>query len=208
VLAVATVLGVALVGCGGGSSGISAATGTARSAATSSTRSDAPASTQSAAPEANAAGDIPDSQVFVPFTPPGGGYTVSVPQGWAQSTESGAILFTDKYHNIRVQSQAAPTAVDVASAQATEVPALQTSVPGFALTDVRAVQRSAGRAVLIVYQAMSPLNTVTGASVPLSVERYEFARNGREIVLTLAGPKGSDDVDPWRKVTDSFRWQQ
>ncbi|MDT7564604.1 MAG: hypothetical protein QOG76_3228, partial [Pseudonocardiales bacterium] len=24
--------------------------------------------------------------------------------------------------------------------------------------------------------------------------------------LTLSGPKGADNVDPWRKVTDSLRW--
>jgi hypothetical protein len=33
------------------------------------------------APEVNAAGDIPDNQVFVPFTPPEGGFAVSVPEG-------------------------------------------------------------------------------------------------------------------------------
>jgi hypothetical protein len=27
-------------------------------------------------------------------------------------------------------------------------------------------------------------------------------------MLTLSGPKGADNVDPWRKITDSLRWQQ
>jgi hypothetical protein len=30
--------------------------------------------------------------------------------------------------------------------------------------------------------------------------------DGREVVLTLSGPKGADNVDPWRIVTDSLRW--
>jgi hypothetical protein len=38
------------------------------------------------------------------------------------------------------------------------------------------------------------------------VERYEFWRAGREVVLTLAGPVDADNVDPWRTVSDSLRW--
>jgi hypothetical protein len=41
-----------------------------------------------------------------------------------------------------------------------------------------------------------------------AVERYAFWRSGREVVLTLSGAKGADNVDPWRMVTDSFRWLQ
>jgi hypothetical protein len=26
------------------------------------------------------------------------------------------------------------------------------------------------------------------------------------VTLTLSAPVGSDNVDPWRTVTDSFRW--
>jgi hypothetical protein len=40
-----------------------------------------------------------------------------------------------------------------------------------------------------------------------AVERYEFWRAGHEVVLTLSAPVGSDNVDPWRKVTDSFAWR-
>ena len=36
--------------------------------------------------------------------------------------------------------------------------------------------------------------------------RYEFFRNGQTVALTLAGPLGADNVDPWRHITDSFRW--
>ena len=40
-----------------------------------------------------------------------------------------------------------------------------------------------------------------------AVERYEFWKAGTEVVLTLSGPQGADNVDPWRIVTDSFGWQ-
>jgi hypothetical protein len=60
--------------------------------------------------------------------------------------------------------------------------------------------------VLINYRAQSPVNPVTGKVANEAVERYEYWHAGREVVLTLAAPVGSDNVDPWRKVTDSFAW--
>ncbi|MGW7755716.1 hypothetical protein ACWGK6_30135 [Streptomyces violaceusniger] len=46
-----------------------------------------------------------------------------------------------------------------------------------------------------------------GKSVRDSVERYVFFHYGRQVVLTLTGPTGADNVDPWRIVSDSLRWQ-
>ena len=45
-------------------------------------------------------------------------------------------------------------------------------------------------------------------TVAEAVERYTFWSSGVEAVLTLAGPKGADNVDPWRTVSDSLRWQR
>ncbi|HEY0812478.1 MAG TPA: hypothetical protein VGE11_04290 [Pseudonocardia sp.] len=160
------------------------------------------------APEIVAAGDIPDNQVFVPITLAGGAFTVSVPQGWVQSAVGGGVLFTDKFNSVRIDMGSRPTAPDVASARAQDVPQLQSSTPGFALGDVQSVQRSAGPAVLITYTARSAPNAVTGKSVTEAVERYAFWKGGQEVVLTLSGAKGSDNVDPWKKITDSFRWRR
>jgi hypothetical protein len=33
------------------------------------------------------------------------------------------------------------------------------------------------------------------------------SRAAGQVVVTLAGPAGADNVDPWRTVTDSFRWR-
>lgn len=52
-----------------------------------------------------------------------------------------------------------------------------------------------------------PDNQVIGKSVRDSVERYVFFHYGRQVVLTLTGPTGADNVDPWRIVSDSLRWQ-
>jgi hypothetical protein len=63
------------------------------------------------------------------------------------------------------------------------------------------------RAVLITYGADSPPNPVAGRSVREAVERYAFWHAGWQVVLTLAGPQGADDVAPWWVVTNSLRWQ-
>jgi hypothetical protein len=85
-----------------------------------------------------------------------------------------------------------------------EVPAISSTVGGFRPGKVTSVQRKAGPAVLITYQADAAPDPVTGKVVKDDVERYEFWRSGTEVILTLSGPKGSDNVDPWRIVTDSF----
>jgi len=41
----------------------------------------------------------------------------------------------------------------------------------------------------------------------MNVERYAFWRAGTTVILTLSGPQGADNVDPWRMVTDSFGWR-
>ena len=55
--------------------------------------------------------------------------------------------------------------------------------------------------------ATSPADPVTGKTRVDAVERYVFFRAGKQVTLTLSGPNGADNVDPWRIVTDSFGWQ-
>ena len=49
-------------------------------------------------------------------------------------------------------------------------------------------------------------SAVTSKARQNAVERYVFFHGGRRVTLTLSGPKGADNVDPWRTVTNSFRW--
>jgi hypothetical protein len=194
-------------------SGCGSTTPSASNASTTSGASSSSAATPSGAPNPNApetvaAGDIPDNQVYVPFSPPGAGYTVSVPQGWAQSTVAGSPVFTDKFNSVTIETAAAPSTLDVATVTANEVPKLKSSVKGFVLGDVRMVTTASGPAVRITYAATSAPNAVTGATVALAVERYDFAHGVHEVALTLSGAKGADNVDPWKKISDSFTWQQ
>lgn len=160
------------------------------------------------AAESSPPGDIPDNQVYVSYSPPGSGYSVKVPEGWSRSSSGGAITFTDKLNSIRLEAMPAGTAPTVASARKTLVPQLSHSVNGFVPGTVSIVSRSAGPALRIAYLASGKPDPVTGKVSQDAVERYIFVHKGKEAILTLSGPKGADNVDPWRIVTNSLRWTQ
>jgi hypothetical protein len=150
-------------------------------------------------------GDIPDTQHFVTYHS-SDGYHVDYPEGWAQTMSGTTVTFTDKFNSVRAEVTNAATAPSVASAQTNDVAALAASVPCFHAGKVSSVARKAGSAILITYQADSPPDPVTNKVVTRDVERYQFWQSGKQVTLTLSSPKGSDNVDPWRKVTDSFAW--
>jgi hypothetical protein len=191
-------------GCGGATAGPATPGGQA-SPTQAPSSSAAPAAGPT--PEISPAGDIPDSQVFVPFDAPDRTFSVSVPQGWARTADGAATVFSDKFNSVRIEQATVTGPVDVAAVRSRELPRLATSVAGYAPGDVRRVDRPSGPAVLATYSAASAPNPVTGKSVSEAVERYSFWRGDREVVLTLSGPTGADNVDPWRKITDSFRWR-
>jgi hypothetical protein len=152
-------------------------------------------------------GDIPDTQVYIPYTDASGSFSLKVPEGWARSEAGGVVSFTDKLNTIRIETTPAPSAPSVDSATRTELAAIQAAVANFENPRVTSVGRKAGPAVLITYRADAPPDPVTAKVVHDDVERYEFWRNGTEVILTLSGPTGADNVDPWRIVTDSFGWR-
>jgi len=157
-------------------------------------------------PEVNPAGDIPDNQAYVEYAPPGAGYSVKVPEGWARTTSAGVTSFTDKLNRVQMQALPAQAALTARDARSTEVAKLAKRVAGFKAGAVSTVTRSAGTAVRITYQASSRADPVTGQSHTDAVERYVFFHNGKDVVLTLSGPKGADNVDPYKIVTDSLRY--
>jgi hypothetical protein len=149
------------------------------------------ASVPANAPEKSPPGDIPDSQAYVTYAAAGGGFSVKVPEGWARTTRAGATTFTDKLNSVRIQAVSGGAARGLAARRS-----------GRRST----VHRHAGPATRITYVARSAPDPVTGKVTVDAVERYVFVRGARAVVLTLSGPKGADNVDPWRIVTDSLRW--
>jgi hypothetical protein len=81
------------------------------------------------------------------------------------------------------------------------------ALAGFKLVKIDSVKRAAGDAIRIAYAAASTTDPVTGKRVALDVERYLFWHNGTLVSITLSSPKGSDNVDPWKTVTDSLAWK-
>ena len=201
VAAAALTLVLVLGACGGG--GDKKATGTTDAAATGSTIAGTPDPNQA---EENDPGDIPDNQVFVPYSPPTGAFSVKVPEGWARSENGGVVTFTDKFNSIRIDAVAMDAAPTVETVRTTDVPALAQSEKGFKVGTISTVNRKAGAAVRLLYGADSEPNAVTGKSNRLDVERYVFWKGGLGVVLTLSGAKGADNVDPWKIVTDGFTW--
>jgi hypothetical protein len=161
--------------------------------------------TTSRTAEVSPAGDIPDTQVYVPYSPASSGYTVSVPEGWARTDLANGAVFSEKFNSVRIVQTATPTAPTPAWVQADEVPLLR-AAGASSIGDVTSVPRKAGNALHVAYAQKSAPDATTGKSVPLAVERFEFWKNGELVTVTLSGAKGADNVDPWRKVTDSFAW--
>ncbi|GGQ14058.1 hypothetical protein [Streptosporangium pseudovulgare] len=165
------------------------------------THAQAPAGNDTSAPqptESNPPGDIPDDTVFVTYRHPGQPYEVKVPEGWARTDLPTGASFTDKLNSIRIETRPAASPPTEAS--------VRSQVHSSDIRTVDTVIRKGGKAVRIVYRADSSPDPVTGKVIKDEVERYAFYQAGHEAILTLSGPVGADNVDPWRTVSDSFGW--
>ena len=223
-IAVATVL--VLAGCGSSSPAPRSAPAVRTSAAsrTASPRSSKPSAVprESAVPvESNPPGDIPDSTRYLSYHSATGGFTLKVPEGWSRTTSRSSVSFSDKLNSVTVQWFKASSAPTTGSARSKDVPQLRRTVRAFSLKEILAcapsctipyttnpidVRLPKTRAVVIRYFANSAPNAVTGRQYRDEVLRFEFFKHGNEAALVLSGPVGSDNVDPWRLVSESFAW--
>lgn len=191
VAAVALALAALLAGCGGSSSNTGSGSG----------------SGSGAVKEYSPPGDIPDDQVFVDYTDTSGRVTIKVPEGWAQSDTASGVSFTDKLNTIQLEVMEANQQPTEDTVTNTDLPQLQSSLSNFSGGEVSSVDRAGTTAILATYEADGPKDEVTGKTVTDAFERYVYFRDGVEAVLTLSGPKGADNVDPWRLVSDSLSWK-
>jgi hypothetical protein len=159
------------------------------------------------AAESNPPGDIPDTTVYVTYRSAAGHLLLKVPEGWSRKTAPAGSMFASNLNSISVAWKPMAAAPTVSSARATTIPALKASTLAFRLQAVRAVSLAGGPAVEIIYQVNSPPNPVTGRQYRLVVERFDLYHHGRGAVLGLSSAVGSDNVDPWRIVSQSFRWR-
>lgn len=204
------VVPVVLAGCGG-SPAPSATTAAASSTSSASAASHSSTSSSSGAVNPNARetlppGDIPDTIAYVPYTSRSLGLTISTPEGWSRSSAHGHLVFTDKLNRVDVFATRPVGTLTPAAVRARELPTIRASVRTFALQSVTVVARRAGTATRIAYLGDSAPNPVTGKIGTLAFERYEFRDGHREIVVLVSSPRGSDNVDPWRIITNSLRF--
>ena len=154
------------------------------------------------AAEKNPPGDIPDDQVFVPYTSSASGYSLKVPEGWARSEKGSDVQFIYKFDGIAVVVDAAatsPTTKDV-------VAKLGKAEKGFKVIRTNDIRLPAGPALFVKYESESEVNPVTNKRIRLEDEAYAFYKNGKIAVLILWAPMGADNADEWKLISESFRW--
>ncbi|SFL86264.1 hypothetical protein [Geodermatophilus ruber] len=184
-----TVATLLVAGCGPGAPGAPGAAG-------------GPAS----ASESNPLGDIPDNQVYVVHPSPDGRFSVQVPEGWARTDLPDGVSFTDKLNTVTVQELTGRPQPTPDSVRTDELTVVADGLAGVAVGDVTAAALPSGPALHATWSADSAPDPVTGRTVRDDVETFVFWRDGTEVLLTLSGPKGADNVDPWRQISQSFAW--
>ncbi len=152
-----------------------------------------------------ATGDIPDTQVFLTYRDPSAGYSISYPEGWTRKGAASNLTISDKNNIVHVAITKAGAATP--AGVATELNRLKRSSPTLTFTAPHVIQLKSGTAVKVTYAIRSAPNPVTGKSVLLIVDRYELSKAGKRATVDLGTAKGVDNVDAYRMMINSFRWQ-
>jgi hypothetical protein len=200
------VLAAVSAGCGSSSSS-SAAPSSASPASSGAGTSSSTTGVGALAADAKSAatGDIPDSQVFLTYHNPGAGYSMIYPEGWTIKGSSNDVSLVDKNNVIRVviSPAGAPTPASLIA----ELTKLKQTNPTLTFTPPSQIQIKAGPAVKATYTTLSAPNPVTGKTVLLIVDRYEFIHAGKRVTVDLGTAKGVDNVDAYRRIINSLSWK-
>jgi hypothetical protein len=159
----------------------------------------------SAEAKSAATGDIPDTQVFLTYRNPSPAYRISYPEGWTRKGSTSDVTFSNNNNivHIAVTTATTPTLTGVSA----EMNTLKQRNPTLTFTPPKVIQVKSGQAIKVTYTTRSAPNSVTGKSVLLIVDRYELSRGGKRATVDLGTAKGVDNVDAYRMMINSFRWQ-
>ncbi|MDQ6767967.1 MAG: hypothetical protein M3Z41_09190 [Candidatus Eremiobacteraeota bacterium] len=144
----------------------------------------------------NPPGDIPDTQAFVVYASPQG-YAILFPEGWSQTREGATVTFRSQFdgEQIGLQKPADPAAtVRGHFADARDLSVRHVTIQGRPVT-------------VVTFTSQSKADPVTGRSLRLDNAAYFFTTGSRQAVLALWAPRGSDNADQWRKISESFHWK-
>jgi len=193
------VLAALTTGCGS-SKQSSSSSGTARS----STGEAGPGALSAEATSA-ATGDIPDSQVFLTYSNRAGGYAMSYPEGWTIKAQGTGVRISEKNNLVRIVIERAPA--PTVNSSAAELARLKHAEPTLTFSGPSVISLRSGPAVKASYTTRSAPNPVTGKSVVLIVDRYQLSKGGKRATVDLGTAKGVDNIDAYKKMINSFRWQ-
>ncbi|MCW3067513.1 MAG: hypothetical protein JWL67_138 [Solirubrobacterales bacterium] len=202
-------LAAALLGasaCGSSSSSSSSSSSTASSSASAGGTA-APEGGAALAADAKSAatGDIPDTQNFLTLNAPHLRVSMLYPEGWTVQESAGGASIKDKNNLVRITlSHGSPPTT--ASVQA-QLAALKQSTPSLTPGTVQSITLKSGPAVKATYTTQSAPNPVTGKQVTLMVDHYVLSKGGRLATVELGTPKGVDNVDAYKRMIESFKWQ-
>jgi len=159
------------------------------------------------APEKNPPGDIPDNQTFVKYASSQGGYELEVPEGWARKENGKNVIFTDKLDGFSVHLSGITQKPSPDSIKNNQAEQLKKEGRAVVLGSIKNTKPANVPAVRMVYESNSEPDPVTDKQVRLENEMYFFYKNGDLAELRLWAPLGSDNVDQWKRISDSFRWR-
>jgi hypothetical protein len=151
------------------------------------------------------AGDIPDNQVFLMFNNTKAAYSIKYPEGWAQQGEGDHVTFRDKGNLVRID--VVPGGKVSTDGVIADVERLKQQETSLTFQTPIEVMLHGTRAVKVVYTTAGAENAVTGKRVKLVLDRYVVPGAGKHAVIDLGTPEGVDNVDAYRLMSESFRWQ-
>jgi hypothetical protein len=129
---------------------------------------------------------------------------MSYPEGWTRKGSGNDVTFSNNNNIIHVViSKAGPATT---ASVAAELNQLKQSVSSLTFTAPQNIQLKSGSVVKATYSTRSSPNPVTGKTVLLIVDRYQLSNRGKRATLDLGTPKGVDNVDAYRMISNSFRW--
>ena len=160
----------------------------------------------SAEAKSAATGDIPDNQVFLVFRNRSAGYSIKYPEGWTQVGSSKNVTFKDKNNLVHIVVGAGPPPTPQQAS--VELARLRRSTRSLAVTSTpKRVAIKGNQVVKSGYSTQSAPNPVTGKRVTLLVDRYQLGAGGKVATVDLGTPRGVDNVDAYRLMIESFKWQ-
>lgn len=152
-----------------------------------------------------ATGDIPDNQVFLTFKNAAAGYSITYPEGWVRKGSGSDVTFQSKANEIHVVvtrgSQPTPASVKA------ELAKLKASTPSLKVAAAQTLTIHGLPVIKVSYTSESAADPVTGKRLKLIVDRYVYFSKGRVATVDLGTAVGVDNVDAYKMISKSFRWQ-